>query len=183
MLGAIVSHSIDSLCWFLGAEISQVFCQLQTHIKHRKDSRGELRGVTTDDEANLILRFADSDLTGDATAMVSASMIEYPKYQNRMEFFGSGGAIRVEHRGEVFLGKTGENDWTEIETDLGKNIEGVPDTGFSRGFMNFAPKIVEAILAGKTEIENAATFEDGLRVQKVLDAARESNETSCLVEI
>ena len=183
VLGAIVSHSIDSLCWFLGAEISQVFCQLQTHIKHRKDSHGELRGVTTDDEANLILRFADSDLTGDATAMVSASMIEYPKYQNRMEFFGSGGAIRVEHRGEVFLGTAGENDWTEIETDLGKNIEGVPDTGFSRGFMNFAPKIVEAILAGKTEIENAATFEDGLRVQKVLDAARESNETSCLVEI
>ena len=183
VLGAIVSHSIDSLCWFLGAEISQVFCQLQTHVKHRKDSLGELRGVTTDDEANLILRFADSDLTGDATAMVSASMIEYPKYQNRMEFFGSGGAIRVEHRGEVFLGKTGENDWTEIETDLGKNIEGVPDTGFSRGFMNFAPKIVEAILAGKTEIENAATFEDGVKVQKVLDAAHESNKTGCLVKI
>ncbi len=183
VLGAIVSHSIDSLGWFLSAEISQVFCQMQTHVKERQDSLGELRDVTTDDEANLILRFADSDLTTNATALVSASMIEFPKYQNRMEFFGSDGAIRVEHRGEIFLGKAGENDWTEIETDLGKNIEGIPDTGFARGFMNFAPEIIKAILAGKTEIENAATFEDGVKVQKVLDAAHESNKTGCLVKI
>ncbi len=181
-LGAVVSHSIDSLFWFLGAEISQVFCQLQTHVKERKDSSGVQRDVTTDDEANLILRFADSDLTEDTTATVSASMVEYPKYQNRMEFFGSDGAIRVEACGEVFIGKTDSNDWREIETDLGKNIEGVPDTGFGRGFVNFAPEIIKAILQGKTEIEHAATFEDGWRVQKVLDAARESNETGCLVK-
>ncbi|MEP6901698.1 MAG: Gfo/Idh/MocA family oxidoreductase [Actinomycetota bacterium] len=181
-LGAVVSHSIDSLFWFLGADISQVFCGLQTHVKERKDANGEMREVTTDDEVNLVLRFADSDLTTDATATVSASMVEYPKYQNRMEFFGSRGAIRIEHRGEVFLGKAGSNDWTEIETDLGKNIEGVPDTGFGRGFMNFAPKIIEAILQGKTAIEHAATFEDGVRVQKVLDAAHESNDKGCAVK-
>lgn len=182
-LGAIGSHSIDSLLWFLGAEISQVFCQLQTHVKQRKDANGNLREVTTDDQANLILRFADSDLTTDATASVSVSMVEYPKYQNRLEFFGSQGAMRVEHRGEIFLGSSGENDWTEIEVDLGENIEGVPDTGFSRGFVNFAPEIVAAILDGKTEIEHAATFEDGVKIQQILDAAHESNETGCAVKI
>jgi predicted dehydrogenase len=110
-------------------------------------------------------------------------MVEYPKYQNRMEFFGTKGALRVEACGEIFLGKAGENDWTEIETDLGKNIEGVPDTGFARGFMNFAPEIIKAILNGKTGIEHAATFEDGLRVQKVLDAAHESNTNGCTIRI
>jgi predicted dehydrogenase len=84
-LGAIGSHIIDSLNWFLGAEISGVFCQLQTHIKQRKDAKtGEMRDVTTDDEANLIVRFADGDWTADATGSVSISMTEYPKYQNRM---------------------------------------------------------------------------------------------------
>lgn len=182
-LGAIGSHVIDSLNWFLETEIAEVFCQLQTHIKERETANGETREVTTDDEANLILRFADSDLTADATGNVSISMTEYPKYQNRMEFFGSLGAIRVEARGELFVGKAGSDDWTEIEVDLGKNVEGVGDTGFARGFMNFAPAIVEAILGGKTEIEHAATFEDGVKVQKVLDAAHESNDSGCVVKI
>jgi predicted dehydrogenase len=183
-LGAIGSHVIDSFKWFLGAEISQVFCQLQTHIKQRKDAAtSKMREVTTDDEANLIFRFSDGYLTRDATGTASISMIEYPKYQNRMEFFGSEGALRVEARGEVFLAKSGESDWTEIEVDLGRNVEGLPDTGFARGFLNFAPAVVEAILSGKTAVEHAATFEDGVKVQKVLDAAHESDEKGCLVKI
>ncbi len=183
-LGAIGSHIIDSFNWFLGTEISGVFCQLQTHIKERKDKQtGAPRAVTTDDEANLILRFADGELTTDATGQVSVSMTEYPKYQNQMEFFGDRGAIRVEARGEVFTARAGENDWTQIEVDLGRNVEGVPDTGFARGFMNFAPAIIDAISNGETALEHAATFEDGVKVQKILDAAHESSETRRLVEI
>jgi predicted dehydrogenase len=182
-LGAIGSHIIDSFNWFLDAEISQVFCQLQAHVKQRKTANGEMRDVTADDEANLILRFADGDLTTDATGNVSISMTEYPKYQNRMEFFGTKGVIRVEARGEVFLGRADATDWTEIEVNLGKNVASVPDTGFARGFMNFALAIIEAILSGKAEIEHAATFEDGVKVQKVIDAAHESNETGCFVKI
>jgi predicted dehydrogenase len=182
-LGAVVSHSVDSLFWFLGTEISQIFCQLQTNVKQRKDENGELREVTTDDEVNMIIRFADSDLTEDATGVVSASMVEYPKYQNRMEFFGTKGAIRVEHRGEIFIGKAGENDWTQIETEFGKAPAGIFDSGFPSGFMAFAPKIVEAIRQGKTEIEHAATFADGVKVQKVLDAAHESNENGSIIKI
>jgi predicted dehydrogenase len=110
-------------------------------------------------------------------------MTEYPKYQNRMEFFGSRGAIRVEARGEVFIGKPEATDWTPIEVDLGETVAGVPDTGFARGFMNFASVITEAIISGKTEIEHAAVFEDGVKVQKILDAAHESSEKGCLVKI
>lgn len=182
-LGAIGSHIIDSFNWFLDTEISEVFCQLQTHIKQRKDSNGKMRDVTSDDEASLILRFAENNLTTDATGIVSISMTEYPKYQNRIEFFGTEGAIRIEQRGEVFTAKANETNWTQIETDLGKAVAGVGDTGFSRGFMSFAPKIVEAILDGETKIEHAATFADGVKVQKVLDAAHKSNESGCAVKI
>lgn len=174
-LGAVNSHIIDSFQWLMGASVSRVFCQLQTHVKERRNASGEMRNVTTDDEANMILRFADSDVAEDATGLVSVSMTEGPSYENRIELFGTDGAMRIEHRGELYIAKKGESDWRQIETDLGQSIAGVPDTGFSRGFMHFAPAIVEAISNDERSIEYAATFGDGLKVQQVLDAARESN--------
>jgi predicted dehydrogenase len=183
-LGAIASHVIDSLLWFLGADISDIFCQLQTHMKQRRDENsGEMRAVTSDDEVNMIMRFAESDLTEDATGMVSLSMTEYPKYLNRLEFFGRLGAMRIGHRGEIFIGKIGESDWREVDSSFGETIEGIPDTGFARGFMEFAPKIIDAIRNEKTGIEYAATFEDGLKVQIVLDKARESDKTGSMIKI
>ncbi|MBA3335228.1 MAG: hypothetical protein H0T08_06425, partial [Acidobacteria bacterium] len=57
------------------------------------------------------------------------------------------------------------------------------DSGFPSGFTAFAPKIIEAIKTGKTEIEHAATFVDGLKVQEVLDAAGRSDETGVIVKL
>ena len=182
-LGAITSHIIDSFNWFLGAEISSVFCQLQTHIKQRPDSEGALRPVTSDDESMLVLRFHDSELTSDATGLISVSMTEYPAYKNRIELYGTDGAMALEHRGEVFVAKAGETAWTEIPVAMGQPIPGVADTGFSRGFMEFAPVIIDAIRGGRKVIENAATFDDGSRVQRVLDAARESALTGCAIRV
>lgn len=182
-LGAIGSHSIDSFNWFLGVDIASVSCQLQTHIKWRRDAAGEMRAVTSDDESNMLLRFADGELTADATGIVSISMTENPKYQNTMEFYGTDGAMRVGHLGEISLAKTGEDDWTSIEVDLGTLLPGMPDTGFARGFLAIAPKIVDAIRRGETSVTHAATFEDGVRVQKVLDAARESDTSGTQIRL
>ena len=173
-LGAINSHIIDSFHWFLGADISSVFCQLQTHVKSRPFESG-FRTVSTDDEANMLLRFATSEFTDDATGLVSVSMVEQPEYVNVIEIFGNEGALRIGHRGDVQFAKNGETGWTEVDVEFGRTIDGVPDTGFSRGFMEFAPRIIDAILSGSKEVEHAATFSDGLRVQRVLDAARKSN--------
>jgi predicted dehydrogenase len=182
-LGAIDSHIIDSFNWFLGTTIDSVSCQLQTHIKQRSDNAGNIHPVTTDDEANMLLRFADSELTSDATGLVSVSMTEQPLYQNRVEFYGSDGAMRVDHRGEVFIAKTGDSDWTEIAVEFGHLIPGMPDTGFARGFVDFAPLIVDALRSGRIGIEHAATLEDGLEVQRVLDAARESDRSGTRVKV
>ncbi len=180
-LGAINSHIIDSFNWFLGAEVSSVFCQLQTHIKTRRDAEGESRKVTTDDEANMLLRFHDGDVTKDATGLVSVSMTEYPKYKNQLEFYGERGAIMIDHVGRVFAAMAGEPDWKELGVALSENIPGVADTGFARGFMDFAPCIIEAIISGNLTVEHAATFADGVKVQRVLDAARLSNMSGRVV--
>ena len=182
-LGAIASHVIDSLNWFLATDILSISCQLQTQIKQRRDSSGEMRAVTSDDESNMLLRFADSVLTEDATGLVSVSMTTGPKYMNRMEFYGTADTMCIDHLGEVSIAKSGETDWTEVKVDLGKPIEGIPDTGFARGFLAFAPVLVNAIREGRSEIEHAATFADGVKVQRVLDAARKSDRQKQTVEI
>jgi len=176
-LGAIGSHILDSFNWLLGTGVSSISCQLQTHVKSRRDSTGHMRAVTADDESNMLLRFHDSELTDDATGLVSISMSEYPRYKSLLEIFGTSGAMRIGQNGELDMAKADENDWTRLETDLGQPIQGVADTGFSRAFMQFAPEIILAIRSGKGTIEHAATFDDGVLVQKVLDAACESNSS------
>ncbi len=173
-IGAINSHVIDSFNWFLETDTSSVFCQLQTHIKQRP-YKGETREVTTDDEANMLLRFADSELTSDATGLVSVSMIEGPEYVNQIEFVGTEGWLRVNHRGDAYIAKRDETEMRAIDVEYPPSIEGVFESGFPSGFMAFAPEIVEGILNGDRTIESAATFADGVKVQRVLDAARESS--------
>lgn len=182
-LGAIGSHIIDSFNWFLGTNIDSVFCQLQSHIKQRPAPGGEMRPVTSDDESLMVLRFADAEFVEAATGIVSISMTEIPTYKHRVEFYGTHGALAIEARGEVFFAKPGDDDWKEIGVDFGEPIPGVPDTGFSSGFTLFAPSIIDALTEGRTAIEHAATFEDGLNVQRVLDAAHESNRSGRSIRI
>ncbi len=174
-LGAIASHIIDSFHWFLGTDVASVSCQLQTHIKERRNLSGEMMAVTSDDESNMLLRFRDGDLTSDATGLVSVSMCQNPRYENSLEFFGTDGSIRIDQSGMIDVASPGDEDWKRIDTDPGKTVTGVPDTGFARGFMEFAPHIISALIAGETSIPQAATFEDGVKIQKVLDGARQSD--------
>jgi predicted dehydrogenase len=182
-LGAIGSHSIDSFRWITGAEIAEVFCGLKTNIKERTDASGAKRAVTSDDEANLILRFTDSKLTADLSGTVSLSVVEAGKYEHRLEVFGTEGSLIIEEGGELWHATMSDNDWRKIELDLGEAAPGVRVGGWSRGFLTFAREIVAALSEGRTEIAHAATFADGLQTQIVLDAARESNKNGSTVKL
>jgi predicted dehydrogenase len=184
-LGAIGSHAIDAFRWILGAEVSEVFCSLATHIAERPvdEGTGEMRRVTTDDEANLILRLEDSDLTAGATATVSLSVVEQGRPRHRLEIFGSKGGLMVEEGGELWHAQTGTGEWTRVETQSGALAPGMRDGGWSRGFTLFSRAIIEALRDGRTGVEGAADFEDGYRTQLVLDAARRSNESRRVEEV
>lgn len=178
-LGAIGSHVVDSFRWFLGTEISGVYCRLKTNVPERLDRRtGKIREVTSDDEVLMILDFEDSELVENATGLVSLSMAEAGNYRNAVEFFGSKGALRIEDQGEIFFADIRENEWKKIDVERGEVFEGMQETGWSLGFINFSREIIDAIVSGEKFVKNAATFEDGLQVQKILDAARESNNST-----
>jgi len=179
-LGAIGSHVIDGFRWLLASEVSEVSCNLATHVHQRKDDAGELREVTTDDEANMLLRFADSELTDGATGNVSLSMVEAGKPEHRQEIFGSRGALMIEENGDLWQSDVGEGKWRRVETDQITIAPGLRDSGWARGFTVFSQKIIDAVREGRTTVDGAATFADGYRTQQVLDAARKSAESRCV---
>jgi predicted dehydrogenase len=181
-LGAIGSHVIDSFRWLLSTEVSGVLGNLATHVRERKDQSGTARAVTTDDETNLLLRFADTDLIEGATGNVSLSMVESGKPLHRLELFGSAGALRIEETGELWQANSGESEWRPVRTEPGELAPGIRDSGWGRGFTAFSKQIVSA-LRGRTTVAGAATFEDGYRTQLVIDAARRSNDNGCWARV
>lgn len=182
-LGAIGSHVIDAFRWLLNTEVSEVIGQLSTHVKERKDDAGMTREVTTDDAAQLLLRFTDSKVTQCATGNVSMSMVQAGASAHLIEIFGSDGAVRVDGVGDVWTAKSGDTDWTSVEIDRGELAPGMTEGIWSRGFTAFAQEIVSALREGRTTVEGAATFEDGYRTQLVLDAARRSEESRCWEQV
>lgn len=178
-LGALGSHAIDGFRWMLKTEVSQVSGNLATHVKQRRDEQGELRVVTTDDEAGLLLRFQDNDLVEDATGVISVSTVEAGKPQHRLSLFGSEGALTLEDN-QLGHAALGAGAWEAVNVEAGNLATGMRDNDWSRGFTRFAQEIVTALREGRAEIPGAATFEDGYRTQLVLDAARRSNELGCV---
>ena len=178
VLGAIGSHAVDTLRWLLDTEVAEVDARLMTHVSERPfGEAGELRRVTTDDEANLLLGFRDGHLTEGTTAAVSLSVVEPGEPIHRVEVFGSEGALRVEESGELFESRAGAYRWEPLEAERGELAEGMRDSSWSRGFTSFARAIVAALQAGQNYVEHAATFDDGHRIQLVLDAARRAHDT------
>ena len=183
-LGAIGSHVIDSFRWMLETEVSKTLGLLSTHIKQRTDkSNGEVRAVTTDDEAKLLFCFTDGPLTQDATGSAAISVVVSGKYENRLEVYGTKGALMVEETGELWRSPTGSGVWRPVQVDQDHMAQGMRESSWSRGFTAFAVAICDAMRFGKNTVKDAATFEDGHRVQLVLDAIRESNESGCWVTI
>jgi len=89
----------------------------------------------------------------------------------------------VEETGELWRSPTGSGAWRPVQVDQDHMAQGMREGSWSRGFTAFSVAICEALRAGRTEVKDAATFEDGYRVQLALDAIRASNESGCWVTI
>lgn len=183
-LGAIGSHVIDTFRWFLETEIKEIFCRMHTHVKRRPlRGRSEKLAVTTDDETLMILKFGANDLVSDTTAIASLSMVEAGNYRNTVEFFGTKGALRIDDDGDISFADINRAKWVSIDFELGGVAPKMKDVGWSKGFVKFSAEIAKTLLAGETTVQNAATFEDGLQIQRVLDAARESDKKGVSIVI
>src|SRR6185295_3572683 len=135
------------------------------------------RPVSSDDEAKLLFRFADSELTKRATGAAALSVVESGGHENRLEVYGATGALMVEETGELWHSPAGSGAWRPVPVDQDSMAAGMRAGSWSRGFTAFSGSIIEALHNGSTTVEGAATFADGYRTQLVLDAARASNRS------
>src|SRR5947209_5706952 len=159
--GAVGSHFVDALR-YLGCEIESVQATLATIIKERSG-----KPVTSDDFASVNLR-----LRGGALATMSFSAVASgPDEPTALTIHGEQGAFRL--TGEELLFAKPRGPFQRIAGgDLSQRPGNSPGGAFGTGTYLLGLALRKTIDDGdRTALAPAATFEDGLAQQRVLDAA------------
>lgn len=177
-LGANGSHQIDLLRFWLG-EVASVSGQLRTMVADRigKDT-GNAWTATADDQCNFTL-----EMENGAVADVFMSSAARHSHGNHTHIFGSEGTILLSNNDEKLLvAKAGEDFQDMSLSDPNAELEGVGKGIWNVSFVALMQELTDAIREGR-ELEAGATFEDGLKTQKVMDAVRQSSEERRWIDI
>lgn len=172
VLGALGSHYID-LCRWLGGDIRDVSAALQTRVRERKENGAKVGRVDADDNFSLRLRTTDGvvatiDLCATAGAHSSSIMV-----------FGSKGALKLE--GGQLQGLRAGRPAVPV-TAPHKPPANLPTSAhpLAAPFYALIDEMVKKIGGERSTVP---TFEDGLRVQEIIDAARRSSKSGRTVRL
>ena len=167
VLGAIGSHHIDALLWYLGPA-QEVFAQLQTFVPTRADESGDQREVTADDAFTMQLHFSSG-----ARGLIDVSAVTPGGEGTRVEVVGSVAAATIGAGGVLRLARAGSGAPEAVgipERLRPPRVAGVPPS--YSAFNALAQRFTAAIRGGPPM---SPDLRDGLAVQKVMDAARQSS--------
>ena len=166
LLGAIGSHVVDSLLWWFG-DVTEVVAALKTAIPARLDANGAVRKVETDDVADLHLTFRSA--LGASVALTSVAH-HYAGFT--WEIHGTDGSLWIDSDGRLFAARRDETERHDVSLRDNLGDDDILDGSlWARGFALFAAALGGAI-RGEHDLPFAATFADGLRTQRIIDAAR-----------
>lgn len=167
--GAVGSHFIDTLR-YLGFQIEAAQSLLHTAIAERPFA-GSSRRVTSDDIATVHLR-----LRGGAVAMLALSAVASgPDEPATITLHGESGAMRLVGE-ELLVSKPMKPFLRLAGGDMQQRAGNSPGGAFGTGTLLLGRALHAALDHGDHEaLSAAATFEDGLVQQRVLDAARRSS--------
>lgn len=183
LLGALGSHAIDALHWMFG-EVEAVCSTVATVIPERKDPKtGEMRPNETDDYCSFLVRFVKQE-SSISHGVVLLSALYTSGGKNQIAAVGSNGTLVLEGD-ETLLGAMGYNHQFEDMSlsDRAREISVIPDNIWARSFYHLAREAVQALREGRTEIAHAATFNDGLHCQEVIDAVLSSHEEQRWIKV
>jgi predicted dehydrogenase len=167
LLGALGSHQIDLLRYWLG-EVDSAAGTVETYVRERPDpDGGGGRPVTADDFTSFSLRFASG-----AVASVVISAVTAHARGPRLEVWGEDGTLVIDEAERLWGAPRGRElvELTEPET-----VAPAPGMDYAAlwglSFIRLVDHLVGVVLDGKP-MAPAATFADGLAVQRVMDAVR-----------
>ncbi len=167
MLGALGSHVLDSVRWLIDEPIVLHGATLGRIYPTRVDVEGVTRPVTADDIASLTFRAGD---------VVGTVLLHGAALDDAIDLFtvrGTEGSLVIDRSLKLYYGKRG-GPFKEYLTHLPSIVPNrFRASGFAAGSVLFADALRRALEDGDgAALAGAATVEDGLAVQRVIDRAR-----------
>lgn len=171
MLGALGSHMIDSLQWWLDSTFKEVYGQLTIHVPVQTDHNGK-KEVRTADDAFQIIGTMENGTTV-TVELISAAIQTENTW--RLELFGTEGTLVMLDDKKVLL-SAGNAPFEEV--GLVPDLEAPPSmppiaARYYNGFQRALDALHGTLVSGKKH-PYLADFEAGSSTQKVLDAVRKS---------
>lgn len=177
------SHTINFITKLFGDAVS-ICADVRTTIPRLEMADGAVVDIDADDTSNLLLRLASGVSAVLSTSMVGAHMDSEPEM---MELFGSAGTITLD--GDVLLAGSAVDEGLTAHAIESRELESgvlLPNPG------SFTHKMVHATALMLEEWRPAfigqptprvPSLRDGWRVQRIIDAARESSDGAGWVEL
>lgn len=166
-LGANGSHQVDMLRWWLG-EVAWVTGAAPVMVPARTDkATGAAWTATADDVA-----WCGLEMESGALAHVFMSGVAAHNIGNLTQVFGSKGTITLDNGDEkLWFAKAGQGFEEITEPDPNAALPGLNKGIWNVSVVALLREFAAAIAEGRAPREGA-TFVDGVRNQKVLDAVR-----------
>jgi predicted dehydrogenase len=174
-LAGLAAHDIDYVCWLFGPP-EAVCADVRTSVPLRSRRDGSQLVVDADDTSALLLRMR----SGPLVVLTTSAVALHAKDSYRFDAFGSLGAVAIEGSffgGEVRFGGTDDADMHEVPgsdlevprpDDIPNKKSATPIRALALLLENWLPTLHGG------PASDVPTFDDGLLVQRIIDAARTS---------
>lgn len=178
-VGASASHQVDSVRWWLGQEFKAVTGELRTFVQRRPDAAtGEWKPVDSDDFFVFLGELED----GTQVTVQNTSVVRLGTGM-RAEIHGSEGSLVLDAQERLLAQRAGEKQPADLTLpDPNASLPGVQPGPWNVSFVSLAREMVAAVQEGRQPTEGA-TFWDGVRIQAILDAIRQSHEQRRWVDV
>ena len=184
-LGTAGSHLIDAVRVWLG-EYAAVAALVDTYLTTRDfEGRDAPPHCDADDTSSLLFR-----MTSGAAGVIQQSAVSWGPRLTMVRITGSDATAWIDERGTLWCaGRARDPFEVSIDTDLRLPKVTVPQASgrFARwefpAFVRQAERFADAIERRDSDGPAAATFEDGVACQAVMDAAREGSRLGRWIDL
>lgn len=159
MLQAMTSHLIDFLLWTFG-DVAHLSGRLDTFVRQRATPDGSVREVTSDDANAALLRFESG-----ASCLINVSGVSRIA-RSIVEAHGSEGSLSIDNNRLSAGQEVGKVQPVEVA-----QMEGQGPVPLMVAYLSHVARVFH----GESD-PDVATFEQGVRVQAVMDAIHASSE-------
>ncbi|HEX5167467.1 MAG TPA: Gfo/Idh/MocA family oxidoreductase [Thermomicrobiales bacterium] len=177
ILAAVGSHYIDTLRWWFG-EIHWAAGAVSTSVDERLvTGRSDMRRVDADDNTAFVIRFASG-----ALGTVHISYTSSAEIGEEIIATGSEGTLAIHDDGRLYGSRHGERIrslYKPTSTDIHERGKG----GIGRHIRSFSILAGEWVWAMRSGTDASPSFEDGAKVQEVVDAVTRSQQLSRWIDL